>query len=172
MQQAPRERVAVCPGTFDPITYGHLDVIERAARLFDRVIVSISADSGKAPLFTMEERLALTRSACAELRNVEVDCFGGLVVEHARRHGACALVKGLRVVSDFEREMQMALMNRSLAEEIATVFLMSHADHAFLSSSLVKEVCALGGDVSHFVPSAVEEALRTKLRQSREAPGG
>ena len=158
-----RERVAVCPGTFDPITCGHLDVIERAARLFDRVVVSVSGFSGKEPLFAMEERLALARSACAHLPNVEVDQFDGLVVEHARKHGACALVKGLRVVSDFEREMQMALMNRALAEEIATIFLMSHADHAFLSSSLVKEVCAAGGDVNGFVPPAVEQALRAKF---------
>jgi len=156
-------RVAVCPGTFDPITYGHLDVIERAARLFDRVVVAVSGNFGKQALFTVPERLALAKAACAHLPNVEVDEFSGLVVEHGRRHGACALVKGLRVVSDFEREMQMALMNRALAEEIPTIFLMSHADHAFLSSSLVKEVCSMGGGVSRFVPPAVEEALRSKL---------
>jgi pantetheine-phosphate adenylyltransferase len=153
------ERVAICPGTFDPITYGHLDVIERAARLFDRVVVSVSGNSGKTPCFSLEERAALAREACAHLRNVEVDTFAGLVVDQARKHGACALVKGLRVVSDFEREMQMALMNRVLDEEIPTIFLMSHADHAFLSSSLVKEVCSLGADVSRFVPPNVEQAL-------------
>ena len=158
-----RERTAVCPGTFDPITYGHLDVIERVAGLFDRVVVSVALHSGKQPLFTIDERLALAGSACEHLPNVQVDHFDGLVVEHARRHGACALVKGLRVVSDFEREMQMALMNRALAEEIPTMFLMSHADHAFLSSSLVKEVCAAGGDISRFVPPAVEQALGAKL---------
>jgi pantetheine-phosphate adenylyltransferase len=162
-----RERIAVCPGTFDPITYGHLDVIERVAGLFDRVIVSVAAQSGKQPLFTMEERVVLARTACEQWSNVDVDHFDGLVVEHARRHGACALVKGLRVVSDFEREMQMALMNRALAEEIPTMFLMSHADHAFLSSSLVKEVGAAGGDISRFVPEAVERALSARLRDSR-----
>jgi pantetheine-phosphate adenylyltransferase len=159
------ERIAICPGTFDPITYGHLDVIERVARLFDRVVVSVAAQSGKQPLFSIEERLALARSACGHLSNVEVDHFEGLVVEHARGHGACALVKGLRVVSDFEREMQMALMNRALAEDIPTLFLMSHADHAFLSSSLVKEVCATGGDISRFVPPAVEQALAARFQQ-------
>jgi pantetheine-phosphate adenylyltransferase len=163
MPPAAGQRVVVCPGTFDPITNGHLDVIERAAGLFDRVIVSIAARSGKQPLFTMEERLALAGSACEHLPNVEVDRFDGLVVEHAQKHGACALVKGLRVVSDFEREMQMALMNRALADNIPTVFFMSHADHAFLSSSLVKEVCSGGGDISRFVPPAVERALREKL---------
>ncbi|MGQ9732304.1 MAG: pantetheine-phosphate adenylyltransferase [Candidatus Zipacnadales bacterium] len=157
------ERVAVCPGTFDPITYGHIDVIERAARLFDRVVVSVAINSGKQPLFSIEERLALTRAACSHLANVKVDQFAGLVVDHARQHGACALVKGLRVVSDFEREMQMALMNRALAENIPTIFLMSHADHAFLSSSIVKEVCSMGGDISDFVPPPVEQALKHKL---------
>jgi len=160
------QRLAVCPGTFDPITCGHLDIIERAATLFDRVIVSVSGDSGKHPLFPRDERVALAETACSELPNVEVDYFEGLVVEHARRLGACALVKGLRVVSDFEREMQMALMNRALVENIATIFLMTHADQAFLSSSLVKEVFSLGGDISAFVPPEVEEALRRKLRRN------
>jgi pantetheine-phosphate adenylyltransferase len=168
MPPGPGERVAVCPGTFDPITYGHLDVIERAARLFDRVVVSVAMQSGKQPLFTVEERVMLARSACEHLANVEVDRFDGLVVEHARKHGACALVKGLRVVSDFEREMQMALMNRALAEEIPTLFLMSHADHAFLSSSLVKEVGSAGGHISRFVPPAVEQALRAKFGRTGE----
>jgi pantetheine-phosphate adenylyltransferase len=158
-----RPSVAVCPGSFDPITHGHLDVIERGARLFDRMVVSVAADSDKTALFTADERVELARRACSHLTNVTVDQFSGLVVEHAQRHHATALVKGLRVVSDFEREMQMALMNRALAEEIPTIFLMTHADYAFLSSSLVKEVFTLGGDISRFVPPEVEEALRTKL---------
>lgn len=160
-----RDSVAVCPGSFDPVTYGHVDIIERASRLFDRVIVSVAGDSGKAGLFTVEERVDLIRRACSHLPNVCVDQFTGLVVGHARGHRAAALVKGLRVVSDFEREMQMALMNRALADEVPTIFLMTHADYAFLSSSLVKEVFALGGDVSRFVPPEVEEALRAKLHR-------
>jgi pantetheine-phosphate adenylyltransferase len=167
MSENRMERVAVCPGTFDPITYGHLDVIERAAQLFDRVVVSVAADSGKAPLFSVDERVRLAAAACKHLPGVTVDHFSGLIVEHARRYGAMALVKGLRVVSDFEREMQMSLMNRALAEGIPTVFLMTHADYAFLSSSLVKEVFVLGADVSKFVPPEVEDALRARLR-----PGG
>ncbi len=159
------ESVAVCPGSFDPVTHGHVDIIERASRLFDRVVVSIAADAGKAGLFTVDERVELVRRACRHLPNVSVDQFTGLVVEHARRHGAVALVKGLRVVSDFEREMQMALMNRALADEMPTIFLMTHADYAFLSSSLVKEVFSLGGNVSRFVPPEVEEALRAKLKR-------
>lgn len=158
------ERAAVCPGTFDPITYGHVDVIERAAQLFDRVVVSVAGDSGKAPLFSTEERIRLAAAACKHLPNVTIDSFSGLIVEHARHHGAVALVKGLRVVSDFEREMQMSLMNRVLAEGIPTVFLMTHADYAFLSSSLVKEVFLLGADVSKFVPPEVEEALHARLK--------
>ena len=161
------QSVAVCPGSFDPITHGHLDIIERGARLFDRLVVAVADDSGKRALFTVAERVELARVACNHLPNVTVDQFSGLVVEHARKHEATALVKGLRVVSDFEREMQMALMNRALAEEIPTIFLMTHADYAFLSSSLVKEVCSLGGNVSRFVPAEVERALRARLQ-----PGG
>ncbi len=168
MAESRPERVAVCPGTFDPITYGHLDVIERAAQLFDRVVVSVAVDSGKAPLFTMEERVQLATAACRHLPNVTVTHFGGLIVEHARQHGAVALVKGLRVVSDFEREMQMSLMNRALAEDIPTVFLMTHADYAFLSSSLVKEVFALGAEVGKFVPPEVEAALRERLGRANK----
>ncbi len=163
MSNLAGEHVAICPGTFDPITNGHVDIITRAASIFGRVIVSVSGNSGKAPLFSSEERLEFARSACAHISNVDVGYFEGLVVDYARERGAHTIVKGLRVVSDFEREMTMAHMNRALAEEIPTIFLMTHADHAFLSSSLVKEVISLGGDVSTFVPGAVEKALRKKL---------
>jgi pantetheine-phosphate adenylyltransferase len=171
MATGGQESVAVCPGSFDPITYGHLDIIERASRLFERVVVAVAANSGKATVFTADERVDLIRRACSHLPNVSADRFSGLVVDHAREHNATVLVKGLRVVSDFEREMQMALMNRALAEEIPTIFLMTHADYAFLSSSLVKEVFSLGGDVSRFVPPEVEEALRAKLKPQSEADG-
>jgi len=156
------EHIAVCPGSFDPVTEGHLDVIRRAAHLFGQVIVAVGADGGKQPLFSLEERMEMVRVACADLPNVEVDSFAGLVVEYARRRGAVALVKGLRAVSDFEREVQMALMNRKLADDIHTVFLVTHPDHAFLSSSLVKEVYALGGEVGDLVPEVVLEKLKHK----------
>jgi len=158
-----QERVVAFPGSFDPITYGHLDVAERAAELFDRVTLSVAREAGKCPLFSAEERADLCRGACADLPNVEVDIFSGLIVEHARRRGAAAIIKGLRWVSDFDREMQMALMNRAMAPGMPTLFLMSAADHSFLSSSLVKEVCSLGGDVSRFVPPNVLAALQERL---------
>ncbi len=157
------ERIVVFPGSFDPITYGHLDVAERAAELFDKVVVSVAADAGNQSLFSLEERTELCVGACADMANVEVDAFDGLVVAHARKRGASAIIKGLRWVSDFDREMQMALMNRAMAPGLPTLFLMSAADYAFLSSSLVKEVCAFGGDVSRFVPPNVLAALVKRL---------
>ncbi len=164
----PVEHIAICPGSFDPITAGHLDVIRRAAHMFGRVIVAVGADGGKQPLFSLEERTEMARLACADLPNVEVDSFSGLVVEYARRQGAVALVKGLRAISDFEREVQMALMNRKLADELHTVFFVTHPDYAFLSSSLVKEVYSMGGDVSDLVPPAVLEQLGRKIRVSSQ----
>ena len=157
------QHIAICPGSFDPITAGHLDIVSRAACLFGRVIVAVGEDAGKAQLFSVEERVAMARAACAHLPNVEVDSFGGLVVEYARHRGAVALVKGLRAISDFEREVQMALMNRRLADDIYTVFLVTHPDYAFLSSSLVKDVFRLGGDIEDLVPPGVAEKLRAKL---------
>ncbi len=169
MSDTTLQHLAVCPGSFDPITEGHLDVIRRAAKLFGRVIVAIGADGGKSPLFSLEERVEMARVACADLPNVQVDSFEGLVVEYARRQGAVALIRGLRAISDFEREVQMALMNRKLAEDVNTVFLVTHSDYAFLSSSLVKEIFNLGGDISEFVPKVVLEGLRQKAG-NREAP--
>ena len=161
--------LAICPGSFDPLTEGHLDVIRRAACIFGRVIVAVGADGGKQPLFSLEERVEMARLACAALPNVEVDSFRGLVVEYARRRGAVALVKGLRAISDFEHEVQMALMNRKLAEDVQTVFLVTHPDYAFLSSSLVKEIFNLGGDIAGLVPPPVLERLKGKSRESRVA---
>lgn len=155
--------VAICPGSFDPITYGHVDVIQRAAQLFGRVVVAIARDASKEHMFSLEERMEMARLACQELPNVEVDSFSGLVVEYARQRGAVALVKGLRAISDFELEVQMALMNRKLADDLHTVFLVTHSDYAFLSSSLVKEVCRLGGDIEDLVPPVVAERLRARL---------
>ncbi len=165
MNDSTLQHIAVCPGSFDPITEGHMDVIRRAAQMFGKLYVAVARDAGKAPLFSLPERVAMAREACAELPNVEVDSFAGLVVEYAQQLGAVALVKGLRAVSDFEREMQMAWMNRHLAPEVYTVFLVPHPDFAFLSSSLIKEVAAAGGDVSKFVPSAVLVKLQGKIGQ-------
>ena len=161
------EHVAICPGSFDPITEGHMDVILRASQMFGRVFVAVTEDSEKEPMFSVAERVAMAREACQELSNVEVDSFSGLVVEYARQRGAVALVKGLRAVSDFEHEMQMALMNRQLAPELYTAFLVPHPDYAFLSSSLVKEVASRGGEVSQFVPDAVYKRLQDKVAGSQ-----
>ena len=151
---------AVCPGTFDPITNGHLSVIRRAASLFSRVIVAVAAEADRAPLFDLDTRLALCREACREWSHVEVQSFRGLIVEAAQDWGAQVLVRGLRAVSDFESELQMAAMNRRLAPDIETVFLGTDPEYMFLSSHLVKEVALLGGDVGGLVPAHVEQALR------------
>lgn len=156
---------AVYPGSFDPVTGGHSDIIARAARTFDRLIVSVGRNAGKnAPLFTVEERVAMLRDVCAEWPHVTVDSFDGMLVNYARERGATVLIKGLRAVSDFEYEFQMALANRQLAPDIETLFLMTSAEHLYLSSSLVKEIARLGGDVSALVPPAIEKRLRDKLR--------
>ena len=168
MSETPLQHLAVCPGSFDPITEGHLDVVRRAAKLFGRVIVAVGADGGKTPLFSLQERVEMARLACAGLTNVEVDSFEGLVVEYARRRGAVALIRGLRAISDFEREVQMALMNRKLADDVHTVFLVTHPDYAFLSSSMVKEIFNLGGDIADLVPEVVLEGLKSKA-EGRES---
>lgn len=160
-------KIAVYPGSFDPITNGHLDVIRRAAKMFDRVRVAIARNSEKAPLFTVAERTALTQAAVRGLKNVVVDDFEGLLVSYARRQKATILIRGLRAVSDFEFEFQMALMNRKLDSRIETIFLMPKDEYTFLSSRLVREVAALGGPVSDFVPPVVEQALRSKLGARR-----
>jgi pantetheine-phosphate adenylyltransferase len=156
--------VAVYPGSFDPVTNGHLDIVERAAELFERVVVAVATDSSKAPLFSSEERVAMLREACAHLANVEVDAFGGLLVEFAAQQGASVAVKGLRAVSDFEYELQQALMNRTLGQGVETVFFMTSPENLFLSSSTVKEIARLGGDVSPYVPLQVRARLQQKFR--------
>jgi pantetheine-phosphate adenylyltransferase len=156
-------KIAVYPGSFDPITNGHLDVIHRAAKMFDRVIVAVASNGEKSPLFSVAEREALARGAVRGLRNVSVDHFGGLLVRYARRKQATVVVRGLRAVSDFEFEFQMALMNRKLDEMIETIFLMPKDEYTFISSHLVRESAGLGGTVSGFVPRIVERALKQKL---------
>jgi len=156
-------RTAIYPGSFDPLTNGHLDVLERASKLFDRVIVAIARNESKHPLFTLEERLALMKTAIAPIKNARADSFDGLLVEYAEKQKARAIVRGLRAVSDFEFEFQMALMNRKLDESIETIFMMPKETYTFLSSRIVKEIARLGGDVSPFVPTHVGVALRKKL---------
>jgi pantetheine-phosphate adenylyltransferase len=157
---------ALYPGTFDPITNGHIDLAQRAARIFDRVVVAVAANKGKAPLFSLEERVGLAREALGELPNVEVLSFETLTVDCARASGATVILRGLRAVSDFEFEFQLAGMNRHLGPELETMFLTPSEKYAFLSSSVVREIAKLGGNVSSFVPELVRAALVRKYTAS------
>jgi pantetheine-phosphate adenylyltransferase len=159
--------VAIYPGTFDPITLGHVDLIKRAAHLFDRLILAVSASTWKSPLFTLTERLAMARSLAASLPHVEVDSFDGLLVDYVRRKKAHVVLRGLRAFSDFEYEFQMALTNQKMAPDIETMFLMPNEIYTYVSSTMVREVAALGGDTSVFVPDFVQTELRKKWRKSR-----
>lgn len=150
---------ALTPGTFDPITVGHLDVISRAAQLVDEVVVAVAVSAKKQPLFSLEERVRLAREATAHLANVRVEPFDELLVDFAHRVGAQAVVKGLRAITDFEYEFQMTALNYQLDKELETLFIMSTPQHMYLSSSIVREIASLGGDVSQFVSPCVEEAL-------------
>ena len=161
-------RTAIYPGSFDPLTNGHLDVIERATKLFDRVIVAVAQNEGKKPLFSLKERVALVSRAIKDMPTVEVDSFDNLLVDYVESRGALAIVRGLRAVSDFELEFQLALMNRKLNEKIETIFMMPKGSYTFLSSRIVKEIARLGGDVSSFVPVHVEAALKRKLARVRK----
>jgi pantetheine-phosphate adenylyltransferase len=159
--------VAVYPGSFDPITNGHLDIVERAANVFDTLIVAVLANPKKAPLLSVDERIAVIRDALGETEapadRIEVAAFDGLTVEFAKQHDATAIVRGLRAISDFETEMQLAHNNRVLAPAIDTVFFMTSAENSYVSSSLVKEIASFGGDVSRMVPTAAREALQRAL---------
>ena len=157
-------RTVIYPGSFDPFTNGHLDVVQRAAKLFDRVIVAVAQNTDKQTLFTQPERKRQIATVLDDLPNVEVTEFKGLLVEFAKAQKAQAIIRGLRAVSDFEFEFQLALMNRKLEEEIETIFMMPREAYTFLSSKLVKEIAQLGGDVSAFVPANVEQALQGKLK--------
>lgn len=155
---------AVYPGTFDPITHGHTDLIQRAARLFDRVIVAVAASPAKQPLFPLEERVELARAALVGVTNVEVSGFDTLLAEYVRRTGAQVIVRGLRAVSDFEYEFQLAGMNRRLVPEAETLFLTPAEKYSYISASLIKEIAGLGGDVADFVHAKVKAALNNRLR--------
>jgi len=158
----PSPHVAVCPGSFDPLTNGHVDIIERACAIFDRVIVAVLVNMEKTPLFSVDERVAMIREVFRDRPAVQVDTFDGLLVDYVHRKGAHAIIRGLRAVSDFEYEFQMALMNRRLNHDLETVFLMPAEQYTYTSSRLIKEVFKLGGAVDGLVPSIVEDHLRKK----------
>ena len=164
--------LAIYPGTFDPFTNGHLDILQRARRLFPEVLVAVAARPDKSPLFTLDERMAIVRDATRDLPGVRIAAFDTLLVDYAREQGAGVIIRGLRAVSDFEYEFQMALMNRRLAEEVETVFLMPHEAYTYLSSRLVKEIALLGGTVSGLVPPLAEKMLAEKFRASRAVEAG
>lgn len=156
-------RTALYPGTFDPPTSGHVDILQRGLHLFDRIIVAVAESRSKQPLFSVEERLALFREASRDLESVEIVPFESLTVHFARERGACAILRGLRAVSDFDYEFQLAWMNRKLDASIETVFLCPNEHYSFVNSSLVKDIANLGGDITEFVPPVVAKALRAKL---------
>lgn len=161
-------RTVIYPGSFDPLTKGHLDVIQRASKLFERVIVAVAQNETKTPLFSLAERVSLVREATAVFPTVETDSFDGLLVDYVEGRGGQAIIRGLRAVSDFEFEFQLALMNRKLNERVETIFMMPRETYTFLSSRLVKEIARLGGDISAFVPNNVEAALRQRLGQRKQ----
>lgn len=155
-------RIAVYPGSFDPLTNGHLDIIERSVHIFDKVILSIATDNNKDSMFSIKERIDMITEALKKYETVEVEVFEGLLVRYAMKKNACALIRGLRAVSDFEYEFQMSLMNRKLEPAVETVFLMTSAENTFISSSLIKQVASLQGDIQGLVPQVVEEAMLRK----------
>src|SRR5215469_2079572 len=161
-------RTAIYPGSFDPLTNGHLDVIERAIKLFDRVVVAVAKNESKQPLFTLKERLELVRRSVKHLKGVEADSFDSLLVNYVEERKAQAIVRGLRAVSDFEFEFQLALMNRKLNEKVETIFMMPKDTYTFLSSRIIKEIARLGGDITAFVPQHVRAALLEKLKEAKD----
>ncbi len=165
----PQERTAIYPGSFDPLTLGHVDIIARGSALFDRIVVGVLENVEKQPLFTVEERLEMIRETFADRGNVEADAFSGLLVDYAVSRGATAIVRGIRAISDFEYEFQMALMNRRLAPNLETVFMMPAEEYSYVSSRLIKEVVLLGGSVTGLVPPGVELRLRERLAGKAEA---
>lgn len=156
------KNIAVYAGTFDPITFGHVDLLERASKLFDRVIVAVAVNKNKKPLFSLEERVSLAEMALSKLNNIEVAGFDSLLLDFAKQHHANVILRGLRAVADFDYEFQLASMNRYMDQNIETMFLMPAEKYMYISSSLVREIAALGGDISGFVPPVVVEALRGK----------
>lgn len=156
-------RIGVCPGSFDPVTNGHLDIIDRSSKMFDKVIVAVLKNSSKNSLFTIEERVEMLKATCKQYKNVEIDSFSGLLIDFMKLKDAEFIIKGLRAVSDFEYEKQMALMNNKLDKNIETIFLMTSNKYSYLSSSIIKEVVGLGGDISGLVPELVEAELMRRI---------
>ncbi len=156
-------KIAVCPGSFDPATNGHLDIIERSSKLFDKVIVLVLTNHDKAHCFTIEERMELLRRVTKQFNNVEIDTYDGLLADYARIKKATAIIKGLRAVSDFEYEFQMALINKQLNDEFETLFLNTNQKYLYLSSSIVKQIASLGGDISEFVPKEIHDDIMKRL---------
>jgi pantetheine-phosphate adenylyltransferase len=165
--EPPEGRLAIFPGSFDPLTNGHVDIILRSTHLFERIVVAVLVNAEKNPLFTPDERVSIIREVFKEYPNIEIETFDGLLVEYARRRRASAIVRGLRAVSDFEYEFQMALMNRHLEPTLETTFMMPAEQYTYLSSRLIKEVYSLGGDVRGLVPSAVEQWMNRKTKTGR-----
>ena len=161
-------KIAVCPGSFDPVTHGHMDIIRRAARMFDQVVVVVLTNVSKKPLFSREERVELLKRVTAELPNVEIDCYDGLLADYMKLKKADVIVKGLRAMSDFEYEFQMALTNRQLNPDVETAFLTTTAEHMYLSSSLVKQVAAFNGDISGFVPACILDDILSKIEAQKQ----
>ncbi|MEA3305294.1 MAG: pantetheine-phosphate adenylyltransferase [Candidatus Omnitrophota bacterium] len=159
------KRIAVYAGSFDPVTYGHIDIIKRAGRLFDRVIVAIARNSLKKPFFSVKQRMAMLKKAAGSMPNIKVEKFNGLLVDYVSEKGASILIRGLRMVSDFEYEFQMALTNRKLNEKIETIFLMPKDSYSYLSSALIKEAASLGADMSNFVPPFVEKEFKKRFKK-------
>lgn len=159
--------IAVCPGSFDPVTVGHIDIIRRAAAMFSKVVVVVMNNQAKSPLFTAEERAEMIRQSVGNLKQVEVDVFDGLLADYTKKIGAGAIVKGLRAMSDFEYEFQMALTNKKLNENTETVFLTTKAEYMYLSSSMVKQVGSFGGDISDFVPESIHQKVAERLMERK-----
>ena len=160
------ERLAICPGSFDPVTFGHLDIMHRAAELFDRVIVLVSVNAEKTPCFTAEERMEMIREVTRDIPNIEVAALDGLLADYVKKTGARAIVKGLRAMTDFEYEFQMALINKKLYDGAETVFLVTRSENMYLSSSVVKQVASFGGDISGFVPASIVERINKRLNKT------
>ncbi len=160
-------KIAIYPGTFDPVTNGHVDVAARAAKLFDKVIICVAVNSGKSPFFSKTERIEMVKEAVKSVKNIEVEEFDGLLVDYAKKRNADAIVRGLRAVSDFEYEFQMALTNRKLCSSVDTVFLMPHEKYTYLNSTIVREIARFGGDVGEFVPLHVQKMFEDKIRDAK-----
>lgn len=166
-----KTKIAVYPGTFDPITYGHIDLIKRASRIFDKVIVAVAHNKPKGTLFSVRERVAMLKDAVKGMENVVIDDFDGLVVKYVKEQGSAVMIRGLRMLTDFEYEFQMALTNRKLASDIETIFMMPHEEYSYISSKLIKEAAVLGADLTSFIPKACAAALKKKLHPGRKSRG-